>query len=451
MSEIKVMMVGASRSGKTSILASMMEFCSLNLAPYNLELAGADNNATFQTDIDNMKLLCNGDNSDNGDSSSRMSSLRGTTDPVTYSFELSYLHAGNGVGKNKIIIYDVPGETFDTQDAARMSDIVDKVKECQIIIVAIDTPAMLWINQDREGGIYEGKICCTNAVHRLATHLGENLDGERPDNNKCLKSIIFVPIKCEHLLQNENTRGRFRELIKMKIEKYYRNTLEYAQEGRFKVSIVPVETIGGVLFDHYSDIKKMRVLYFKPNKDFSGCGENKLYEESNSEIADDGTFVTQMVTRCELTGNNTVKTARAGQQYALLEGDELKLTSDMPDYPYVYAKQAPIPYIWYKPNGRYNPKNCEIVLFEIVKITIQQFAADTGRNINDILNYERSFWEIVWDIIRGALGGSPIANKEQLQLLCGALKKMADNRVFDNAIILQNRIDNDGSSLKINQ
>lgn len=434
MSEIKVMLVGASRSGKTSILASMMRECNNKLGNYNLQLDGLSN-TSFRNSISEMQDLCDSENSNE-----RMPPLRGNQDVTEYRFALSYLNAKKA-GSTTITVYDIPGEIF--EDESRIRDVETYATECQIIIVAIDTPAMLWLNGNRRGQRYQEIVCCTTALQRLVNNLGTAIDEDREENNKCLKTIIFVPIKCEHLLHSNSTQ--FKMDIEQVIKGAYADILEMnrIKLARCKVSIIPMETIGGVIFTKYSEADKMKVLYYDSNKVFGPEDENKSWEDEDNDVTQDGDIRTKKITRCENINTGTVRIARTGMSYALQEGDELKPTSERKRYPYVYDQGKAIPYIWYRPTGDgYQPKNCINVLYEIIKIAIQQIAADSNKDINDILEGKLGFWEKIIDIIFG--------NATQRQELCKSLKAMTQDKVFDNSIIIQNNIDNDYSTkLKI--
>lgn len=453
MSEIKVLMVGASRSGKSSILASMMRECQLYLSNYNLELNGVNGQtaADFNDSIASMMELCN--NTDN--TNPRMTALYGTQDLKEYRFGLSYLDFPDK-GATQIVVYDVPGEYYQTADGR--TKLQEYAQQCQILIVAIDTPALIWLSGRRDQN-YENLICCIDALRLMVNNLGTAIDQNRPDDNKCLKSLIFAPIKCESNIRSNEVK--FKSTITRDIKNYYDNILTNTRvtNGRFKVSIIPMETIGGIQFDHYSEEEKMKLLYYNPNRDINDA---KLYEETDNDPANDGAFTNQKITRCEVFGNG-VRIARTGSFYTLQDGDTLKNPIEKNRYPYVYYAsdtiKKTIPYIWYKPteNGQYEPKNCNKVLFEIIKLTIQQVAADFIKkryknNINDIFNMQQNGFARLWNLLVTMLGfNPPIANSVQLQELCKALRLMEQNGEFDYAITLQNRIDQDGSPLKINQ
>ena len=440
MSELKVMMFGASRSGKTSILASMLEGCK-KLYKYDLQLNGVDDTSSFVKAIREMKDLC-----DSKNPRERMTTLWGTNEIQTYKFNLSYLDAPSA-GKSTIVIYDVPGEIFDTMEEHRIIELEQDVQQCQIIIVAFDTPAMLW--SEGEGQTYQAIISCTDALQRLLPHLGRAIDENRGPGNKCLKSIIFAPIKCECYLHKDS--NKFMHDIEAAIRNIYSEILDRVRDHRYKVSIIPMETIGGVYFTRYSDMNEMKVLFYNPNKEFELDDEGKLYEDRDDrDTTPDGEFIERKITRCEIIDDYNVTLARTGQSYALEEGDYLIPTSQMPKYPYVYDTDKAIPYIWYKPNGRgFKQKDCEKVLYEIIKMTIQQLAADSRQDINTILNSEGNILERFLD----GLGISGFfENSKQRRELCKALKKMSQGGVFDDTIVLLNNIDKDYSTgLKIRQ
>lgn len=436
MSTIKVVMVGASRSGKTSILASMLEGCKRNLSKYGLALRAENDDSSFRDAINDMSDLC-----DDTNASPRMTSLRGNQLITEYSFRLSYLNAPSE-DKNKIVVYDIPGEWYDQKTTDQLDLLEPKIKESQILIVAVDTPALLWTKG--EGQVYQNLISCKDTILELMPHLGTVIDEDR--EVKCLKSIIFTPIKCENYLHKD--ADKFYSDISAAIKSVYSDVLEKAKTGRYRVTILPMETIGGVEFHKYSDSESMGVLTYSPDLDTSTYKQGREIEDIRTGndghdgepiLNSEGEFILKKITRCEVVDDTIVTIARTGKHYTLKDGDVLKPTSEMGGYPYVYSKGKPIPYIWYKPNGRgFHPKNCEKVLYEVIRITIQQIASSSRIDVNTLINKDFGFFERMLLMLIGRLD-----SYKQMKELCKSLKSMCQDGVFKESIVLLNNIDSD--------
>lgn len=436
MSEIKVMLFGASRSGKTSILASMLEGCRENLSRYRLQLRAENEDASFTNATGSMMDFC-----DTKSPRPRMTTLRGDNEIKKYRFRLSYLDAPTA-GRNTIVICDVPGEIYTKEDCEKNEALEKEFQESQIVIVAVDTPALLWTGN--AGQHYQKLISCNCELSSLVCHLGTAIDEKRKDGNKCLKSIIFAPIKCEKYLHQD--ADKFKRDIRAAIECVYKEVLDQVKPLRYKVSIIPMETIGGVHFHHYSEADAMKVLVFNPksNDDVSFDKYEEITALESPTVAE---FIPNvMLSRCEMLDDHTVILARSGKAYQLKEGDFLIPTSKMAEYPYVYSEGKTIPYIWYKSNGQgFCQKNCEKALYEVIKLVVQEITASSKLDINRLINWDLGFWETIKLFLLGMLDDT-----RQLQQLCKALKAMSQKHEFDEAIELSNNIDSDFSTgLKI--
>lgn len=428
------MLFGASRSGKTSILASMLEGCKKNLAKYGLQLRAENEDLSFSKATGSMMDLC-----DTESPRPRMSTLRGDNEIKKYSFRLSYLDAPTA-GRNTIVICDVPGERY-KEDDPDYETLEKEFQKSQIVIVAVDTPALLWTGN--AGQHYQRLISSNIELNSLVQHLGKAIDEKRKDGNKCLKAIIFAPIKCEKYLHQD--AEKFKRDICAAIECVYKDAIDAVKPLRYKVSIIPMETIGGVHFHHYSEDEAMKVLVYNPKSD------DTPFEHYEEQTALEPPVVAEIIpgvklSRCEMLDDHTVILARSGCAYKLKEGDSLISTSKMAGYPYVYSEGKAIPYIWYKSNGQgFCQKNCEKALYEVIKLVVQEITASSKLDINRLINWNWGFWGTIKLFLLGMLDDT-----RQLQQLCKALKAMSQKHEFDEAIELSNNIDSDFSTgLKI--
>lgn len=432
MSEIKVLMFGASRSGKTSILASMIAGRNL-LNTYRLQLYPSNDSpeSGFGEKIVEMKDLCD---SEKYLDHPRMTALMGSQEVSEYKYELKCQDFPNA-GLINIVFYDIPGEYVNQSNVTELRKLSEIAEKCQIIIVAVDTPALLWAYQN--GQANQEFITAAESLQTVFSDLANGLDANLPENNKSLKSIIFAPIKCESYIED----NKFYAEISRAIGEAYKDVIDFAKQLRCKISIIPMQTIGGVKFNKYSEPDEMFVLTYGQN---SITKEFKIGREYEVDDLD------SYITRCEKIDSQRVRIARSGDIYKLKDGDTLKPTAEMPKYPYVFAPGHPLPYIWYKATGTgFKQKNCERVMYEVIKLTIQQIAASGNYSIKQLLGQNGSS---IWGrILRWILENLGITfNPDQLKGLCKALQGMAHNGVFNNEIVLLNNIDpNHDSPLRI--
>ena len=150
---INVIMIGASRSGKTSILASMLKnmknpeitqyfvFNEHNAEGYK-NLSPKQREDIRLTDIiDSMTDMVNPNIA--GCSVPKFSALFGTDAMFTYKFKLESGPVGESKNELEIHFTDVPGE-FCVQTAFPYDEYISKVKASQILVVAVDVPSMMY-------------------------------------------------------------------------------------------------------------------------------------------------------------------------------------------------------------------------------------------------------------------------------------------------------------------
>ena len=152
MNEIKVLMLGGKRCGKTTVLSSMCGAINKTLAGTELYL-DVDPETAQELDkarasiIEHMKKfetpLTSCEVDDNPTSAER-----------SYSFRLKRNVAGKGKGEGiPFRIHDIPGEWLgeSQQGAQRVKELI---KDCQVIIIAIDTPYLFNKMTDKGYGQY---------------------------------------------------------------------------------------------------------------------------------------------------------------------------------------------------------------------------------------------------------------------------------------------------------
>lgn len=443
MGGIKVMMFGASRSGKTSILASMYSLRT-SVTNYGFTLRDKTQEENEQdTLIESVNGMKNLLGSKAG--FTRMGTLRGSQGMFNYTFELGYSNYSK-VSPTDLTFIDVAGESFKSK-SSDYGKVCEIAKDCQILIVAVDTPALLLAKKKNDYG-WDNEINCTDSLIDAVQNLGINCKKDDLGINP-IKMVIFVPIKCERWLHDSENSAEYMKQIVSQIELVYSESIAVckSKESRTKVMIMPVETIGGLEFDHHTSPDKMKILKYDINTKF---------QYNDVRVEDSAVFDTDnndecYFTRCEMDEDDkdVVILAKTGMDYRLKGGDTLIDVVSLPYYPFCYRKDRPIPYAWFKSVGEYAPKNCELLFFEIVQFMVQQIADDFGVNINELLN-SKVGGGLFGKIIEFLLGKSFFDDTRQLQAMCQAVLKMKkENKLGTNVNVIHNNLDNEMSDLFI--
>lgn len=391
---LNVIMIGASRSGKTSILASMLN----NVRDSRSE--SRVNNYFFvddRSDYDGLtsEKLCKVNLQENIDGMKdmlkvlvdgyfvpKMAALMGTQDIFKYKMDVNYKLNGIKSGKTLSIVFnDVPGE-YCTGKYYNL--IEDEVKKSQILIVAVDVPSLMYA---KERGLesLNTVMNCTNAVCNAVQDLGtgcyDEISDESERNRKLadlLRMVIFVPIKCEYWMQN----GQMADVID-EIKRVYDRELETCRNfENIQAMVLPIETIGTCLFDHISDEENSLILKY---------GVPPTSRNYVSEEVIDG----KKTVRCEQIAEGQVR-LKNGVIYDLRLDDELIDARERKEHPYCYERGKLIPYTWFRANSKkFEPRYCELLFCRILKFSIMDLAKRTGHSPREAFDDANNWWQRV--------------------------------------------------------
>lgn len=450
MSSINVMLFGASRSGKTSILSSMLTASRTYLSKdYNLLLQDRTDYADGKTTLNDSKLGMENLLKKDWSPEPRLGELTGSQHLSEYRFQLTIRNV-KGVDPLTVNFIDMPGENFKPTHPG-YNQVCDLVKDCQILMVAVDTPSLLYADKMQDA-YYDGALNCVDGLTDMVSLLGMNREEE------ALRLLVFVPIKCEYWVQ-KNRMDKIYQLI----EKVYQDQIAIAKNfSKVKIMTMPVETIGGLLFDHHTEPDRMKLLAYDPDRNVA-----QLDKEDYRDFGDSD----RDCIRCEMKSANIVTLGKTGLPYCLTEKDRLVDVREIPMHPYCFKENYPIPYAWFKPVGTYKPDNCDQLLLEVMKFMVQDAAAIAKLKVNDLVNvmckdeydmYINPFSPIdifmlpvklVWKAIEwvlkklGVIGS--FSQKEQLEAMCKAIHKMKNDKRFLNKYkVIHNSLDPDGSDFK---
>lgn len=270
--DIQVMMLGARRVGKTSVLASMINQFNNVTDGTNLILTKENSARAVDDALDSMKSLflnnpsyCDEVKMDTLPTSGfeqfdlRLSIAR----PVSKSNE------DKKKGRSRIIRFqDCAGEWI--SNYTNKEEISIKVEKSDVIIIAIDS--VLLMEKKR-------KYNKQNAVENVTNFIKENLRPEEGANNH--KMVLFVPLKCEkYYWQDKNKQskyfGRRMNELNQAVKEEYDDLFSFFQKPNYKqyfdVAIIPILTIGEIEF-----------FKFTVDKDASEVGTKDIIYRYNNE------------------------------------------------------------------------------------------------------------------------------------------------------------------------
>ena len=278
--DIKVLMLGARRVGKTSIVASMTSdtFLKKAVAGTDIELtvpkAGQEEVVdTFQSVVNMMvnyfdpKVPIKNDNVklDDQDLDTRTSlstfKLDGAPSAKNMDFNV-YLRTKNRGSTYKIQFIDIPGEWIDsyrtsstTNKDGSKTTLQDLAETADVLMIVSD--AVLLMEDNGQNSRIANKI--DNITSIIKDCVGASSD--KPE-----KLIMFTPAKCEvyfnrHMEMFKNTDpSRFHgdtdpmPVLMAQIQKHYGELINYLTTGSnaklYDVAILPILTLGNIEFSH---------------------------------------------------------------------------------------------------------------------------------------------------------------------------------------------------------
>lgn len=253
MADLKVLMMGGRRCGKTSALASL--FDQMIHGKTNEVLTVSDQTVPETKDGEKKDSLINkrlelAHFISKGGNSTFLVDKAPTNHFWDYTLQLQI----PGTSKRmKIIFRDANGEFFDA-GSAQHNKTIEFVRECDVFVVVVDTPYLM--SSDRVEAESANLI---DSIHTFLTNI-DNQDGRKA------KQVIFVPIKCEKWVKD----GKIDQVVE-KIEDYYDVTIkDLKASNKTEISVIPIETAGDILF---ADLRNPYILYNTINKTSTRCSK----------------------------------------------------------------------------------------------------------------------------------------------------------------------------------
>jgi len=261
MKQINILMLGGKRCGKTTVLSSMYGDINKALAGTNMRLEVVDQTAS---DLSRARAAIEEKMADFKNPLTRVEVDDNPTSAMkTYDFKLFM-----GTKNFPFKIHDIPGEWLTDN---HQKEVRSLIRDCQVIIIAIDTPYLFAKMTNKGYGIYHEEY---NKPMEIANFFKNSLTTDCIED----RMILFVPIKCEryyHLTNcpqlNIYQRNYMQELVDA-IGCGYQDLLGYlrsapALRNNTTLAITPILSAGGIDFVRFrtdEETGKIVSLYQEP-------------------------------------------------------------------------------------------------------------------------------------------------------------------------------------------
>lgn len=329
--ELQVLMVGGRRCGKSSILASAIQFLkknktlndTLKIRPTATEEGGVSLNRKYG---ELMAFVY--EHVDDVLTNNYLVDFNADTKFSIYKFKIG---VRNTLGNFIIKFVDAPGESFE-DDAAQFNTMINYAKNSDIFIIAIDTPYLMGHNL--------GNCNIVNCIPYLEGVFSDYdilPDIAEVKDNKKLKQIIFVPLKCEVYRKDITS-------VVDRVKEVYSDLIsEVLKHKEVSVSIIPAYTAGGVEF---TDFTIPQVVLNKGDK------VDNYYTDGDEEGLKD--FRCRKLEGAIRMGNGEIEEIDDNQEVIKDKFFKMRL-------PF---------YSWFKSVGNYSPQNCEQVLLHALRFAV---------------------------------------------------------------------------------
>lgn len=327
MADLQVLMVGGKRCGKSSILASSIQFLN--------------NNKILN---DSFKIRSTGTVVEGGVPLNRkyaelMAFVYGKTSNKYYLVDFNAdnmfsrypfkIGVRNTLGNFTVKFIDAPGESYEPTEP-EYEEMAEIARNTDVFVIAIDTPYIM----DGNPGYAQIVNCIPNLVSLFKDDDVLIESGDKVNTRK-LKYFMFVPVKCEAY------RGQLDKVVE-KIKDSYKDLIdELLRHKECCISIIPAFTAGGIQFAEFSEPK---LLINKEDKE-------SLYEKDLNELR-----CNKLSSTTVRMGNGDIEEIEPNQQ--VISDEEFKL-------------RVPL-YSWYKSVGEYSPHNCEQIMLHTLKFVVSK-------------------------------------------------------------------------------
>lgn len=358
--EIKIIMLGARRAGKTSLLAAIADTFKDELLKQHLiiEEVALNNRAhcnlsdkvnsfkKFMKDFDG-KIVLNDEDATS----------------TFHDYVIKVCLPGMN-GEMRMTFTDANGE-FYYQGDRNFEGIKNRILEYDVIIVAVDS-VYLMESVNKENDLCSKSLCDAynqiDSVHTLLSTLHD-------DNGQNARLVIFAPVKCEKWAKSGDI-----DRVTQRVEESYSTTIKALKSfSNIEVIVLPVQTLGNVVFDSHHEAYQVT--------------DKKGKTLRCTEMDDNG---------CVLLEN--------GNTYQLKADDILQNDYTATIEGYGFSR----PNSWFKvTNSVYAPHNCEHMAYNILHFLIAKTLF--AKKLEQEKKKKGRWWKVLIGVPFGLLGVSAMA------------------------------------------
>lgn len=329
MGDLKVLMMGGRRCGKTAALASL--FYQATQGPIRKVFKTTDQTPPQIKDDEVLETLANKcrelthaiDNYGNG------VFLVDHAPSYHYWDYLLRMQIPGTDRKMEIQFRDCAGEIFESNIN---NDIVEYIKGCDVFIVVVDTPFLMKGGTDNE---------CANRNIEIDAFLTHIAPGKA-------KQVLFVPVKCEKWVKENRV-----DEVSDAVEQLYHNTIaDLLATPNVEVSIVPIETAGDIIFQEF---REPFLLHYK--------------DENNKE---------KNIKCSTVKGDDSVVLLEDGKPHRIKEGEYVIEDPQAVFTGTGIVRQATWFRLTHNPIARYTPHNCEQLVIHILRFMFNKRRCEFG-------------------------------------------------------------------------
>lgn len=391
--ELKVLMMGGQRVGKSSALAAIMNAftcgCAASLFKAKdttiLQKIDGERQASVEQCLKDAKdWLCQNEGrivlSDSGKTNIRWD----------YTLELTLNDTNDMM---RLTFTDINGEWFELNNP-NTQEVRGLVAEYDVFVVAVDSTFLMEARNPDNSFVTRSKNekhNCTQQIHYMLTEINDS-DG------RDAKLVIFVPIKCEYWARN----GQIDEVSRAVATDYHTAITGLLHRKSVQVEILPIQTLGCVFYHSHTEpfifnYKERKFVFFKVGKN-QRCAE---LEDGTVRLAD-----------------GTIRSASEGS----IEDDPQALM--------IAGSTIMRPHTWFSVESKaYSPYNCEQIAFHILEfmlakridIEIRSKEEENGivKGLKKMVNFIFNASTLgLWNELRDIFGG---ISCEQMK---GAIEKL---------------------------
>lgn len=268
MQELQITMLGPTGVGKTTLLTAIYEQFESNIGSTDLQLTPDDDSAAILQDrLIELKSLLDVFEAKGRHGIQGTEAIAGPESLRSFTFGLGKKGTAPSL---QLRFCDYPGGYHETKaTAAEKKFLTELVRESAVVLIAIDTPALMEkISKPEKPGRYHEKINRPSQIKDLFKKVYQDLNSPR--------MVIFAPIKCEKYIKDTKSAKELAVKVKQGYDPLIQQFKSEPLTNKIVSIITPIQTIGSVQFSRLEtdDQDNPRFYFRKTRHDEGYCPQD---------------------------------------------------------------------------------------------------------------------------------------------------------------------------------